>query len=132
MRLAFSGVADIRPAEGALVYGGLWRISAADLRSLDSYEGFPDFYGRQTVQVLTEGGPQSALTYVMSRSADRYIGAPSAGYLRTIAAGYAYFGLPRQALADAVRETYAELQEAGVSRLVPDGPKRRRAARPAT
>jgi len=45
-------VADIVKDEGSVVWGLVYEISAADLESLDRYEGHPDMYTRFPVTVL--------------------------------------------------------------------------------
>lgn len=66
--------ADIDESAGGAVYGLLWRISAADLKALDRYEGFPTVYQRKTVKVtvrLSDGRIKQvpALVYEMTPGA---------------------------------------------------------------
>ena len=52
-RLAFrgkapgNGVATVLPEKGSCVEGVLWKITEAFEKSLDFYEGFPSFYGKE-------------------------------------------------------------------------------------
>lgn len=99
-RLEFRGVADVVRKRGAKVRGGLWTVTAEDVRRLDSYEGFPTLYTRrEVVAVDAHGAHRRAFLYVMRRGA---IAAPSAWYLGTILTGYRDFGLPIAPLAAAV------------------------------
>jgi Uncharacterized conserved protein len=98
-QLVFRGVADVEAAEGQQVMGALWSISAADLRALDRYEGYPFLYTRYEVEVHTAHGPTTALVYAMNDTDQEY---PSELYLRNLKDGYAHFDLPVQALADAI------------------------------
>lgn len=53
-RLAFrgrapgNGVATVLPEKGSYVEGVLWKITEACEKSLDFYEGFPSFYGKES------------------------------------------------------------------------------------
>jgi len=61
------GVATIAPKEGSRVEGLLWRITPANERSLDIYEGYPSFYEKETVSVKTPNGQSFAvMAYVMT------------------------------------------------------------------
>ena len=48
----YAGVATILPQAGSHVDGVLWRISAADEKHLDFYEGYPRLYGKEPVEVI--------------------------------------------------------------------------------
>lgn len=72
--------ADIEPAPGMAVYGALYRISEADLKELDHYEGYPEQYIRREVMVRQENGEMiPALVYIMTPS---YRSGRSRGYTR--------------------------------------------------
>jgi gamma-glutamylcyclotransferase (GGCT)/AIG2-like uncharacterized protein YtfP len=124
-RLAFRGVADIEPAEGRTVHGALWSLSPEDIRALDRYEGAPSNYRRQIVEVETDEGRVTAMTYVMAHR--DYLGLPSEWYLGRVEAGFEEWGLPRTELLRALRQTRAELADLGVEDYRPDGRKRMRA-----
>ena len=86
--------ADIDKSPGNAVSGGLWLITAADLRALDCYEGYPRFYTRYPVHVkLFDGSTIEAIVYEMtaeakaSRNGQRY----SPGYRQTCRSGAAAF-----------------------------------------
>ncbi len=124
-RLAFRGVADIERAAGRRVHGALWSLSDRDLANLDRYEGAPDHYRRELVEITTPDGPCLAITYVMT---DRsYLGLPSPLYVERMATGFRDWGLSVRQLARAIRETRLELERLGVERYEIDGEKRLRA-----
>ncbi|MBI5166179.1 MAG: gamma-glutamylcyclotransferase [candidate division NC10 bacterium] len=52
------GVADIEPSKGDVVEGVVYEISATDLASLDSYEGYPLDYFRAYVTLETSAGAE--------------------------------------------------------------------------
>lgn len=123
--LTFRGVADIERREGARAHGALWRVSARDLKSLDSYEGYPSLYGRERLTVSADGEELAAFAYVMR---DDYLGLPSDSYLDSIRRGYEQWELPAIALDFAVARVMDRLFDLGVRRFTPDGPKRLRPA----
>jgi len=123
-RLTFRGVADVEPAAGMTVHGALWRLAPGGLRALDRYEGAPHLYEHRSLAVEAESGRLEAVTYVMRD--DGYLGLPSPWYFGRIAAGYDDWGLPRAALAAALRATREELAGRGISRFRSDGPRRPR------
>jgi len=59
------GVATVEKADKEdRVYGALYRISKRDMKALDTYEGYPRVYYRDTVQVEARGmGGIHAMTY---------------------------------------------------------------------
>jgi gamma-glutamylcyclotransferase (GGCT)/AIG2-like uncharacterized protein YtfP len=92
-KLMFRPKADIVPAAGHTVLGGLYRITRADELRLDRYEGVHrGRYRRKHFLV----GSQWAFTYVMNRSLAEE--APSAEYFALIERGFQDWGLPRVAL----------------------------------
>lgn len=99
-RLEFRGVADVVRKRGAKVRGGLWTVTADDVRKLDAYEGFPRLYTRREVVAIdATGTKRRAFLYVMRGGV---ISAPNPGYLGTILTGFRDFGLPIGPLAAAV------------------------------
>ncbi|MFR3411140.1 MAG: gamma-glutamylcyclotransferase family protein [Coprococcus sp.] len=46
-----NGVATVLPEKGSYVEGVLWKITEACEKSLDFYEGFPSFYGKESIRV---------------------------------------------------------------------------------
>lgn len=107
-RLIFRNVADIEPAPGKEVAGGLWLITAKCLEALDSYEGYPSLYGREWTEViLPNGDTRQALVYIMTGGD---YGAPSGGYLNTIARGFKDFGLDPRLLIQATEDTETEIR----------------------
>ena len=72
-RLAFrgrapgNGVATVLPEKGSYVDGVLWKITEACEKNLDFYEGFPNFYGKETIQVKDQAGTaREVFVYTMN------------------------------------------------------------------
>ena len=85
------GVATVEPFDGGEVHGILWRISDADLASLDRAEGVPVRYRRDRMRVSTNDGPVDAWVYVDHRVVP---GAPREGYLEGIIDAAGHHRLP--------------------------------------
>ncbi len=83
-RLVFRYYADIIPAPGQSVTGGLWEISAEDEKSLDRYEGYPTFYGKYY---------QDDIMFYRMRDTAMPLELPGAEYLKTVLEGMNDFGL---------------------------------------
>ena len=83
-RLVFNYHADIIPAEGCAVHGGLWEITADHEVALDQYEGYPTYYGKYY--------RDNVMFYRMKEAAENSE-PPSKWYLKTIIQGYKDFGL---------------------------------------
>ncbi|HEV2386065.1 MAG TPA: gamma-glutamylcyclotransferase family protein [Candidatus Acidoferrales bacterium] len=63
-----SATANIRPASGSTLYGVLFRIPEAALRTLDRFEGAPEHYRRIEISVLDgRGSPVSAQAYIATK-----------------------------------------------------------------
>jgi cation transport regulator ChaC len=95
------GVATIFQEAASSVWGVVWDITPEHERTLDGYEGVPDWYHRETVGVHLPGrGEVPCLTYV-DRSPDGGTpGPPREGYLEKILAGAAEHGLPKMYVAE--------------------------------
>ena len=87
------GVATVEPFAGNQVHGVLWRISDADLATLDSAEGVPARYRRDRLTVHTDDGPSPAWVYIDHRVTP---GPPRPGYLPRIIDGALHHGLPQR------------------------------------
>ena len=73
-RLAFKRVgvcafATIEPCQGEYVPVGIWEIGERNEAALDSYEGVPAHYGKETVEVEMAEGNVKGMVYVMNKRA---------------------------------------------------------------
>ncbi len=101
-------VATIEPREGSSVPILLWTISKKDEQALDRYEGYPSFYGKQSMTFQAEEQDVSAMVYVMTPG--HPAGVPSRFYLSTIMEGYQDCGFDPAPLKLAMRRSH-ELME---------------------
>ena len=115
-RLMFKGsmtgsYATIEKDKGLITPVLLWKVSAADERNLDRYEGFPSFYYKKTITVANvaavnaawepKGGKCKGMVYIMHE--ERQLGLPSRHYFETLAKAYHLFGFDMEILEEALR-----------------------------
>jgi gamma-glutamylcyclotransferase (GGCT)/AIG2-like uncharacterized protein YtfP len=94
--------------------GVLWQIDAATLQELDALEGYPDYYTRKKVRVVSKNKTYNAWVYTMtdsSRANSYEHGHPSNNYVNTIAAGYRSAGMSLNQLNSAIKELNSRFEE---------------------
>ena len=99
----------IEPCEGHTVPVAIWSITPEDEKSLDYYEGFPNFYRKEYLpfhgyNFNGEEFSGEALVYIMNEG--RQIGIPSDSYIETCMEGYDDFGFDFAPLEDAILYSY--------------------------
>ena len=105
-RLLFKGeepsaYATIEPWDNYRVPYVLWEISANDERSLDDWEGYPSFYGKQVVSV--EFGNEKFLAMFYQKDEKQPVGQPMTHYIEVLESAYKKFGFDRSILDDAIK-----------------------------
>ncbi|WP_367180998.1 DUF4314 domain-containing protein [uncultured Mitsuokella sp.] len=95
--------ATIERKAGAFVPVVLWRISAADERRLDAYEGFPRFYYKRDVAVETDDSTIRGLVYIMHE--ERQFGIPDDWYYQNMERDYRKFGFELSILRKGLTES---------------------------
>ena len=101
--------ATIVPKEGSTVPVGIWTIQSWDEKALDRYEGYPDYYGKQTVQVVTEEGVIEGMAYIMDPRMRQ--GLPSGSYYDKVERGYHDCGLDTDILEKALEDSCRIVEE---------------------
>lgn len=86
-----AGVTDIIPCGDNSVSVSIWRISAADKRRLDIYEGYPKLYGKRRICALYGSRSVEGMIYVMNT--ENPVKIPSEAYFNTVLQGYLDFGI---------------------------------------
>ena len=112
-KLVFRYHADIEPCEGSYVPVLIWKISEADEKRLDRYEGVKGgYYHQETVSVFMEGqdGEKKAMAYIMNKQDN--VSPPDDHYYQIIAEGYERFGFDKEILAQTLREAMGNTQKA--------------------
>ena len=106
------GVATVIPKEDAVTLGLLWSITPACEKSLDHYEGFPNFYHKTDIAVTDPetGQIYHCMMYEMDeRYRDTYL--PSFSYFNGIVEGYQQNDMDTRPLYDALRKTERQVVE---------------------
>lgn len=89
------GYANIISQVGQQVWGVAWEIDQNCLKALDRYEGYPQMYGRQDVQIIWQQQIITAMVYI--EPADQSGGQPSRSYLdNRVIPGAKENGLPAE------------------------------------
>jgi len=105
----YSAVATIEPCKGSSVPVLLWGIQPEDEKSLDRYEGYPNFYEKENMEIVLKGSTVSAMVYVMTPGHE--LGIPSERYKISIEDGYMDAGFDTDILQNAVDKTKVKMQE---------------------
>jgi len=100
--LQFKRVATIEPKEGSEVPVLIWELGGQDELSLDRYEGFPNIYRKEDIEVEINGETQKCMAYVMNRGE---ISPPSKRYFYCILQGYMENGLDTNYLVKALEQS---------------------------
>lgn len=96
-------VATIEPLKNSSVPVMVWEIEPRDERALDLYEGAPNFYRKEMMEVELEGNRILAMVYLMNDG--HSFGSPSDYYLETIKEGYLTAGFDTDELDRAVEHS---------------------------
>ena len=109
------GVATVEPRKGRRVPILLWAISPACEDALDTYEGWPTLYRKETLPIKSitwmpnditdmpaDVNEVPAMIYIMNQG---HLALPNVGYLDTIERGYRAVGFHIRYLAEGVRRT---------------------------
>lgn len=101
----FAQFANVYPSPGSKVHGTLWAIDPTVLADLDQVEGYPDFYTRHQVSVISQGRRYTAQVYVMTQDARQDLAQqpPSNAYIQRLVRGYQHAGLPLSQIQTALR-----------------------------
>lgn len=96
----------IEKKEGSAVPVAVWEVSERDERSLDVYEGCPNFYYKAEtklpVKILKNGKTKTLPAFVYIMHEERKLGIPRKAYLQTCLNGYRHFGFSPAILMKAI------------------------------
>lgn len=99
-RFRFAVHADVEPCEGSYVDGVLWEINEDHLKSLDSLEGFPDYYTRVAANVVHGARTFHALVYRMNPGFNDE--PPTTGYYNLVFEGYRAHQVPTEQIENSI------------------------------
>lgn len=94
---------------GSAVPVAVWAVTGADVKALDRYEGYPNFYYKKTFTLEVNGSPTECFAYIMHEY--RPLGIPTKRYVETCIEGYGDFGFDKRILIQAVRESRCKAYE---------------------
>ena len=101
---------SIERAKGHEVPVAVWDVKDSDIRSLDCYEGYPNFYYKKQMLVdCSDGKRHRCFVYIMHEY--RPFGIPSCYYVDTCLRGYDSFGFNPQLIYDAIDLSVREIKE---------------------
>ncbi len=102
---AGSGLATIFQEEGSHVDGVLWSLTGDCEKSLDLYEGYPDFYDKQEITVKNKAGKEiKAIVYIMTKDYMQNFNPPGRSYLTGILKGCRQNHIPTGPILKAARK----------------------------
>lgn len=113
-RLKFKGsysgsYLTIEKAKDFTVPVAVWQVSDHDIKSLDRYEGYPNFYYKRTMVLpCSDGKRHRCFVYIMHE--ERRLGIPSEYYVQTCEQGYDNFGFDKYKLYQAIEYSKNILQ----------------------
>ncbi len=108
MKLVFRFHATIEKSPGEKVPVLVWTITPLDERNLDRYEGYPDYYRKEEIEIeMTDFQKQNpkkvkAMVYIMNKGYE--IEWPMDMYYATIKTSYRRFGFSTEGLTKAYKE----------------------------
>ena len=108
-KFVYRGVADVvyTGKEHDSVDGVLWNITTKCEKSLDSLEGYPNFYTKNYIN----RGKKRIMFYIMTKQHARGLNLPSDYYHDMLEQGYKYFNCDAGQLYDAIDEAYQYYNE---------------------
>ena len=115
-KLVFNNVASIVKSEGDHVEVALWNITEQCEKALDRFEGFPNLYRKEMLEVDN----LTVMSYIMNYGGKAV---PNKNYFDTIRSGYSDFNLNTEQLVRAVLEAYD--YEKNMGNIIPVTRKRR-------
>ena len=102
-RLLFNGPASIEKKVGYQVPVLIWDIQPSDEKSLDRYEGYPNYYRKEMIKININGKPEEAMVYIMNTNKESR---PGTAYYQILENGYKRFEFDMVILRRAFYESY--------------------------
>ena len=107
-QLTFRTHATIEPKKGAKVPVGVWEITPECERDLDRYEGYPNYYTKETIDIVLNKQATQAIVYLMNGGRPAM---PCQNYAESIWEGYKDFDLDYRYLEAAMKDTSARVRQ---------------------
>lgn len=106
----YKGFANVEQCKDRLVPIVLWEITEECETSLDIYEGFPNHYIKEQVEVIVDEKPIKTMVYIMVSEYRNIVAAPTEYYFDIIVRGYFDNGVNLKPLNTAYSECLSELR----------------------
>jgi hypothetical protein len=106
----YKGFANVEPCKGRSVPIVLWEITDDCETALDMYEGFPNHYIKDQVEVIVHGKRIKTMVYIMVSEYADMVAAPTEYYYDVIVKGYFDNGINLKPLNTAYSECLSELR----------------------
>lgn len=118
-RLLFKGSTEnayltIEPYKGGRVPVVIWELQPEDEKALDFYEGYPNFYYKEDLEVELESGERvTAMIYIMTDKIKEriHINLPSRRYLNVVKEGYKAAGFDKKFIDEALDISEKAMEE---------------------
>lgn len=104
--LQFKGVATIEENKNAQTPVLIWLIPPEDEKTLDIYEGYPNLYRKENVEIQIGDEVHQSMVYIMN--GNNPLSVPSEAYYNCIEQGYLDNGLDIEYLEQALEEAIIE------------------------
>lgn len=104
----------IEPKEGGKVPVAVWSVWPADVKSLDMYEGYPNFYYKQDFRLMvkrTDGTRKAYDVFAYIMHEERPLGEPSWNYIECCKDGYDDFGFDKKILDEAFERSVSAVYD---------------------
>ena len=99
----------IEPNERSTVPIGIYKINKFDLKSLDKYESYPNFYYKKKIEFEYNGIITKGFIYIMNENFNYAL--PDSSYLRRCEIGYNDFNFDKSYLYDAINCTKNDINK---------------------
>lgn len=83
----YLGFANIVKSKNSIIEGALYEMTESDLKIIDRFEGFPNHYYKETVEVACDGKVVQAVVYIANNNMVRENIKPDKKYLGYILEG---------------------------------------------
>ena len=104
----------IEEKEGGIVPIAVWKVSEADERMLDVYEGFPSFYYKKEFKIAirnTKGEKKKIKAFVYIMHEERELAVPHWTYVKCCKEGYTHFQFDQKYLDEALHRSWEGAKE---------------------
>lgn len=113
MRLVFKGYdcgyayLTLENDENYSIQLGIFEIDDNDIKYLDMYEGYPELYRKEYIDILVDGEIVQGLIYLMNDGFDYHM--PSDSYVNSCLRGFDDFNFDKDAISETLEYTWKKM-----------------------